>query len=221
MRPAEDNVGRCPPAVSSMKSLLGRRPVLAGLAVGIGLRSLPAFAHGSTGPVKPAIQVPDINVVSSDGRQGPLRDQLVGRATALQLMFSNCKSICPIEAATFARVQDALAGHATDGIQLLSLSMDPLNDTPHVLQAWLERFNAKPGWVAMSPATADLARARQFFDNGSSLGEDHSTAMSLINQTGHLVWRTAELPAPAEVVNLLSRLRKANPTSALSAASTP
>ncbi len=206
MRPARNRLAGAAVSTLGMTPIIARRLVLTGLAAGLALRSMPASAHGSIGPVKPPIRVPDIGVLSSDGFRGPLRELLLGRATALQLMFTKCKSICPIEAATFARTQEALAAHPSDGIQLLSLSIDPLTDTPDALRAWLDGLDARPGWTAASPAAADLERARQFFDGASSLGEDHSTAMSLINRAGLLVWRTNELPAPDEVVKLLTQL---------------
>ena len=106
------------------------------------------------------------------------------------------------------RTQEALASYGFGDIQLLSLSIDPLTDTPDVLKGWLASLNARSGWIAASPAKTDLARAQRFFDNFSSLGEDHSTAMSLMNRAGLLVWRTSELPAPDEVANLLTRLQK-------------
>lgn len=198
-----------------------RRSVLAGLAAGLALRAVPAFAHGSLGPVKPPLGAPDIEIVTSDGFRGPLRERLLGRATAIQLMFTQCKSICPIEAATFARTQEALAGIAADGIQLLSLSIDPLNDTPEVLQAWLDGLGAGAGWTAAAPVKADLARARAFFDGASDFGEDHSTAMSLMNRAGLLVWRTPELPAPSEVVRLLAHLQGERQDAAWTPGSTP
>ena len=184
-----------------------RRSVVAGLAAGLALCAVPAFAHGNLGPVKPPVGVPDIEIVTSDGFRGPLRERLLGRVTAIQLMFTQCKSICPIEAATFARTQEALAGVASNGIQLLSLSIDPLNDTPEAMRSWLDGLGAGSAWNAAAPVEADLARARAFFDGASDFGEDHSTAMSLTNRAGMLVWRTPELPAPEEVVRLLGHFR--------------
>ncbi len=184
-----------------------RRSVVAGLAAGLALCAVPAFAHGNLGPVKPPLAVPDIEIVASDGFRGPLRERLLGRVTAIQLMFTQCKSICPIEAATFARTQDVLAGASSDGIQLLSLSIDPLTDTPEVMKAWLGGLGAGSAWTAAAPAKADLARARAFFDGASDFGEDHSTAMSLTNRAGLLVWRTPELPAAEVVGRLLGHFR--------------
>jgi protein SCO1/2 len=192
---------------------LARRLFLTGLAAAFGLQLLPASAHDSPGLVNPPIEVPDITVVSADGVRAPLRDLLRGRVTAIQLMFSKCKSICPIEAATLARVQEALEAvkdSSTDNIQLLSLSIDPVTDTPEVLKAWLERFGAQRGWTAASPAEADLGRVRAFFDRASALGEDHSTTICLVDRSGLLVWRTLELPAPDEVARLLLQLQRSN-----------
>ena len=193
---------------------LARRLLLTGLAAAFGLQLMPARAHDNPGLVKPPIEVPDITVVSADGVRAPLRDLLRGRVTAVQLMFSKCKSICPIEAATLARVQEALEAakdNSTDNIQLLSLSTDPATDTPDVLKVWLERFGAQRGWTAASPTEADLGRVRGFFDRASALGEDHSTTVYLVDRNGLLVWRTLELPAPDEVARLLLQLQRSNP----------
>ena len=192
---------------------LARRLMLAGLAAAFGVQLLPARAH-DIGLVKPPIDVPNVTVVSADGVRVSLSDLLRGRVTAIQLMFSKCKSICPIEAATLARVQEALEAakdNSTDNIQLLSLSTDPATDTPDVLKAWLERFGAQRGWTAASPTEADLGRVRAFFDRASALGEDHSTTVYLVDRNGLLVWRTLELPAPDEVARLLLQLQRSNP----------
>jgi cytochrome oxidase Cu insertion factor (SCO1/SenC/PrrC family) len=105
-----------------------------------------------------------------------------------------------------ARVQEALGDRPAEDIQLLSLSIDPATDTADVLRAWLDRFGARHGWTAVSPADVDLARIRAFFDRPSALGEIHSTAVSLVDRRGFVVWRTLDLPAPNEVAMLLRQL---------------
>jgi protein SCO1/2 len=126
-------------------------------------------------------------------------------------MFSRCKSICPIEAATLARVQEALGDNPANDIRLLSLSIDPLTDTPDVLKAWLERFGARRGWTAVSPVEADLAPVRAFFDRAPTLVEDHSTVIHLVDRNGLLVWRTLDLPEPNEVAKVLIQLQRIGP----------
>jgi protein SCO1 len=186
-----------------------RRVFLTGFVGTIGVHLSSADAHENIGPVQPPIAVPDLNVLSIDGSRSSLRDLLLGRVTAIQLMFSRCRSICPIEAATLARVQEALGDKPDDKIRLLSLSIDPSTDTPDVLKAWLKRFGAREGWTAVSPALADLSRVRTFFDGQSNVSEDHSTAISVVAPSGMVVWRTLDLPEPNEVAKLLRHLQKA------------
>ena len=190
---------------------VGRRLFLNGLGAALGLHLLPADSHQNFGPVKPPLEVPDITVVSTDGIHASFRDLLRGRVTAIQLMFSRCKSICPIEAATLARVQEALGDNPANNIRLLSLSIDPLTDTPDVLKAWLERFGARRGWTAVSPVEADLAPVRAFFDRAPTLVEDHSTVIHLVDRNGLLVWRTLDLPEPNEVAKVLIQLQRIGP----------
>src|SRR5205085_10736343 len=115
--------------------------------------------HGRVDPPRP---VPDLEILRHDGGRGPLPDLVNHRATAVQLMFTSCTSTCPIQGAIFARVQRLLPDHVGRGIQLLSLSVDPDHDTPPVLRSWLDRFQARAGWIAAAPQPADVERLRDF-----------------------------------------------------------
>src|SRR5437773_3557029 len=99
------------------------------------------------GKIAPPVPVPDIAVVRHDGVSTTLLPMVKGRATALHLIFTSCTTTCPIQAAIFERVQKMLPGMADHGIQLLSLSIDPENDTPKALSAWRHRFHAGPNWI--------------------------------------------------------------------------
>jgi protein SCO1/2 len=187
---------------------LSRRGILHGLTLALTGASLPATAH-NFGPVTPPLEVPHIELITSDGERRPFHRILIGHATAVQLMFTNCRSICPIEAATLARVQDALGDHPANQTQLLSLSIDPETDTPEKMRSWLERFGAGHMWTAAAPLPDDIPRVRAFFDRRSDFGESHSTVVSLIDSQARLVWQTLELPSPQEVANLLNGIVEA------------
>ena len=127
-------------------------------------------------------------------------------ATALHLMFTACGTTCPIQAAIFQRVQHLLVDQVARGIQLLSLSIDPEHDTPAVLSQWLERFHARPGWVAAAPHLKDLERLRDFAGRGQSASDNHSTQVLLLDRKGRLFWRTSELPEAEEFVDILRQI---------------
>jgi protein SCO1/2 len=166
----------------------------------------PVLSHADFGPVAPATAVPSVTCVSSDGRAATLVELLTGRTTALQLMFTRCSAVCPMQGALFARLQRMLTDQLARNIQLLSLSVDPLNDDPKALSAWLKRFHARPGWLAASPALAAVGRVTALFRRGVNAADDHSTQVYLINRGALLVWRTSDLPSPREVADLLLQL---------------
>ncbi len=161
--------------------------------------------HGH-GRIVPPVPAPDIVVVRHDGISTTLLQMLRGHATAAQLMFTSCTTTCPIEAAIFERVQKTLPGMADRGMQLLSLSVDPTNDTPTALSAWLRRFHAGPNWIAAAPAIGDIPLLQSLFGKNGDYS-DHSTQVQIIDRAGRLVWRTSELPTPGEITSVLERVR--------------
>jgi protein SCO1/2 len=185
-----------------------RRQLVKAMLGGALLPGLPrqALSHADFGPVAPAEAVPSLSCVSSDGRTTTLVELLTGRTTALQLMFTGCSAVCPMQGALFARVQGRLTNRLGRNIQLLSLSIDPLSDDPKALSAWLKRFDARPGWFAASPALAALDQVTALFRGGVNAADDHSTRVCLINRGARLVWRTSDLPAPREIADLLLQL---------------
>jgi protein SCO1/2 len=52
----------------------------------------------------------------------------------------------------FAQLQPLLP----KGVTLVSVSIDPTNDTPERLDAWAHRIGAKPGWTLVTGAKPDV-----------------------------------------------------------------
>jgi protein SCO1/2 len=157
------------------------------------------------GQIKPPLPVPDMALMRHDGASIRLLSQLRGRVTAVQLIFTSCTTTCPIEAAIFQRVQNMLPNMNAQGIQLLSLSVDPETDTPGALSAWRHRYHASSNWIAAVPLKAEVPGLRDFFQNGGN-SSDHSTQVHIIDREGRLVWRTYELPAAQEVAAVLQKV---------------
>jgi protein SCO1/2 len=177
-------------------------------AVGAGLApSAPAQpVRADHGRVDPPVPVPDLPVRCANGASASLAALVRGRATALQLMFTGCSTVCPIQGAIFQRVQELLIDQSLHGIQLFSLSVDPLDDGPAALRAWLKKFHAREGWIAAAPDIKDLDKFLALFGQGRNAVENHATQVNIINRRGELIWRTAELPSADSIADILRRL---------------
>ena len=105
--------------------MLSRRRLLGGaVAVAVGGVSAPCRAHNNAGIVDPEGSPPEVRLVLDDERRGRLRQQLAGRVTALQMMFTSCQATCPIQGAIFGQAAGQLGDHVKNA-QWLSVSIDP------------------------------------------------------------------------------------------------
>lgn len=160
--------------------------------------------HG--GPVLPPVPVPDVLVQLTDGRHIRLQKLLRNKSTALQTVFTRCTTTCPMQGAIFQRVQRLFADQVQRGAQMISLSIDPTEDSPQALREWLARFEARDGWFGVVPRAEDLGIVRAFLGNSTDSLASHATQVQIIDRAGQLIWRTNELPSPQSVTRLLQSI---------------
>lgn len=185
-----------------------RRRLLAGAALAFIAAPVHLALADGIGPMRPRRTPPAARLLRHDGRSITLAEQLGGRVTAVQLMFTGCSAICPLQGALFATLQGRLAAQGATDVQLLSLSIDPLGDSPPALNAWRERYGAGPRWSAAAPAVTDLDKLLDLLGPaGASLGDRHTTEVHLFDREGRLAWRTSGLPPLDEISGALQQLR--------------
>lgn len=97
--------------------------------------------------------VADVVVQTHDGRTVHFYSDLVkGRVTAINFIFTSCTTVCPLMGVRFAQLQPLLP----KDVSLVSVSIDPTNDTPARLAAWSQRVGAKPDWTLVTGAKPDI-----------------------------------------------------------------
>jgi cytochrome oxidase Cu insertion factor (SCO1/SenC/PrrC family) len=68
------------------------------------------------------------------------RKELAGRIVIVSFLFTSCSLTCPEVGKRMAEIQRLTAN--ADDVRLISLTVDPLTDTPSVLAKWGARFVA-------------------------------------------------------------------------------
>jgi protein SCO1/2 len=108
-------------------------------------------------------QTPDISLVRQDGRTVSLPRELDdGRPVLLNFIFTTCSSICPLTSRTLEELQRKLESDATR-LHLMSISIDPEQDTPARLTEYARKFHAGPAWQYYTgTVTASIAAQRAF-----------------------------------------------------------
>ena len=89
---------------------------------------------------------PNVELTDQDGRKLHFYDDLLkGKIVVIELFFTHCLDICPLETARLVQVQKMLGDRVGKDIFFYSLSIDPKRDNPATLKAYAKRYHAKPG----------------------------------------------------------------------------
>ena len=171
-----------------------------------------AAAHDSFGPVQPPLAAPVLPLLTHDGRRTRLDQELRGHVTAVQLMFTGCSAVCPLQGALFGTVAAKLArapASTSPGPRLLSLSIDPRADDPRALSGWLSRHGATPAWRAAAPAMDDVDRLLDTLRARVDGADRHTGQVFVFDRRARLVYRTTDLPSSAHVLQVLQAATQA------------
>lgn len=109
------------------------------------------------------VEVPDVTLLNQDRVPIRLREILSqDKVVMVDFVFTTCTTICPILSLGFANLQTQL-GKKVDEVQLVSISIDPENDTPEKMKEYLGRFGAEPGWDYLTGSRTDIDAVRKAF----------------------------------------------------------
>jgi protein SCO1 len=132
--------------------------------------------------------VPDVQLVRDDGKHVSLLSEVNdGRAVVLNFIFTTCSSFCPLSSQTFGEFQRKL-GSNREHVHLMSISIDPEQDTPARLREYAHKFGAAPGWEHYTGTLAATLAAQRAF--GAYRGDKMShTPLTLMRAADGGAWR--------------------------------
>jgi len=156
---------------------------------------------------EPAISIPDVTLVNQDGAPVKLYSDLVAKnVVVVNFMFTTCTTICPPMGAAFGRLQRVLSERGLNGVRLISISVDPLNDTPEKLKAWAAQFDAGPHWTLLTGAKPDVVKALRAFSAYTPDKLAHSS-LAMIGNAAKGEWiRANVLSSPEKLADLAAGL---------------
>lgn len=108
--------------------------------------------------------VPDVAVVRRDGKKLSFIKELDdGRPVIMNFIFASCSAICPMLSHIFSNVQVKL-GESSRKVHLVSISIDPENDTPAKLSEYAKQFKAGSAWDYYTGTTEASVAIQKAFD---------------------------------------------------------
>jgi len=108
--------------------------------------------------------IPDVTLVRDDGKSVNLRSELDdGRPLVVNFIYTSCTTICPMTSQVFEQFQEDLGGERAS-VHLVSISIDPEQDTPAHLRKYAAQFHAERGWDHYTGKLTDIVAVEKAFD---------------------------------------------------------
>ena len=151
--------------------------------------------------------IPDVDVLDQDGNAIHFYTDLVkGKTVAINFIFTNCTTICPPLAATFARVQKEMGDKVGRDVHFISISVDPLTDTPERLKAWGAKFKAGAGWTFVTGNKEEMDKLLNALGASVARREDHTPSVIIGNDAKSVWTRTYGLARTTQMVGLIENV---------------
>ena len=97
-----------------------------------------------------SLSLPDMKLVDASGKPVSLRELTDGHsAVMVNFIFTTCTTICPVMTSTFHQVQEKL-GKRRNEVRMVSVSIDPENDTPARLKEYAKKYQADRNWTFLT-----------------------------------------------------------------------
>jgi len=109
------------------------------------------------------------------------QDVIADRVAIVNFVYTACTTVCPVTSASFSQLQERLGGALGKEVVLVSISVDPLRDTPERLREYAKRFGARDGWVWLTGEKCDVDEVLKGFGAYTANFEDHP-AMVLVGE---------------------------------------
>jgi protein SCO1/2 len=113
------------------------------IALGVG----PAVAQPSASGHSVRLDPPDVVLVDQTGAPHRfVHDLIEGKIAVVSFVFTGCSTICSPVGANMGALDEMLRHRVGAEVSLVSVTLDPFNDTPAQLAKWRAQFDSEPGW---------------------------------------------------------------------------
>ena len=125
----------------------------------------------------------NLEVISQDGQRLRFYDDVLkGKVVAVSFIFTNCQGACPLMTRNLTLVRDMLGGQVGNSIHFVTISLDPVRDTPAAMKAFADKHDAdQEGWLFLTGQPENLKHIVSRLGSYTEDLEAHSTVLLAAN----------------------------------------
>jgi protein SCO1 len=171
------------------------------------------FARDSEAARKPdaaafdeRLGLPDTKLVDHDGRERRLTsDVLRDRLAIVGFFYTTCGTVCPILSNLMLQVEQKLGSRVGRDVTMVSLSIDPLRDTPPRLTEYRRSLGAGEGWVWLTGARPQVEEALRAFGAYTADPARHPSQLMVGDARSGRWSRLNGFPSVQQVLDVVAR----------------
>jgi protein SCO1/2 len=178
-------------------------------------KSAPAPAQAPESGQSPAQSYfTDVVLVNQNGEKMRFySDLLHGKVVVINSFFATCPGSCLPMERNLEKMQQALGDRVGKDVHIISISVDPIVDTPANLKEYAKKLNARPGWYFLTGEKQNVDFALKKLGHLVANKQDHLNIFIIGNERTGL-WKKAFGLAPSEeLIKIVNSVLNDNPTS--------
>lgn len=148
----------------------------------------------------------NVELIDQDGEPRSFYDDVLkDNVVVISFIFTNCQSACPLMTRNLTMIRDMLREDERKAIQFVSISIDPLRDTPSAMKEFAQKHEADTdGWLWLTGQPDDVNFITKRLGSYTDDPEMHTTTLLAANvRTAH--WTKIEPNVPPN--GIVARLR--------------
>jgi cytochrome oxidase Cu insertion factor (SCO1/SenC/PrrC family) len=150
---------------------------------------------------------PNHVLLTQDGKPVHFYDDLLkDKVVLINFIFTTCKGVCSPMTANLARVQKNLGQLVGKEVNMLSISVDPVVDTPAALKKYAESFKAQPGWYFLTGEKKNVDWVLYKLGGYVEDKQQHTTVLIIGNVATGEWLKVNAMSNPAEIASAVTKL---------------
>lgn len=154
----------------------------------------------------------DVELVNQKGEK--LRfysDLLKDKVVVISSFMATCTAACPPKNRNLEKIQEAAGEHLGKDVLILSITVDPVTDTPERLMQYATAYHAKPGWHFLSGKKENVDWALYKIGQYTENKLDHVNIIIMGNERTGLWKKAFGLASAPELINLFKSILNDKP----------
>ncbi len=173
------------------------------IALGVG----PAFGQQEASGRPVRLEPPDVDLIDQTGAAHRfVHDLIEGKIAVVSFVFTGCSTICSPVGANMGALDEMLGRRVGAGVSLVSVTLDPFNDTPAQLAKWRAQFDHAPGWRLLTGDPGNVDRVLHAMRQDVADISQHDAFLWVGNPRTQTWTRVSALVAPEVLAALIKQI---------------